>query len=157
MKFYTLPAVVFPMVLVLITACGSTPGRIGADQTAASSAAISGIVWKWERFEGASGKNSFVIDDPDKYTLILLPNGSYQVKADCNRMQGQYTLEGKRIKIAPGAATLAECEPGSRYADYLGYLTEAVSFVLHDNKLALNLMMDEGNLVFENAGAAAFQ
>jgi len=67
-------------------------------------------------------------------------------------MQGQYTLEGRRIKIAPGAATLAECEPGSRYAEYLRHLTEAVSFVLHENKLVLNLMMDRENLVFEHGG-----
>ena len=67
-------------------------------------------------------------------------------------MQGQYTLEGGHIKIVPGAATLAECEPGSRYADYLRHLTEAVSFVLHENKFVLNLMTDGGRLVFERGG-----
>lgn len=123
-----------------------------SDPPIASSSTITGIVWKWERFEDSSNKNNFVIDDPNKYTLMLLPNGSYQAKADCNRMQGQYTLEGRRIKIMPGAATLAECVPGSRYADYLRHLTEAVSFVVRDNKLVLSLVVDGGNLVFEHGG-----
>ncbi|MGR8999253.1 MAG: META domain-containing protein, partial [Gammaproteobacteria bacterium] len=68
------------------------------------------------------------------------------------RMQGQYTLEGRRIKIAPGAATLAECGPGSRYAEYLRYLSDAVSFILHEKKLMLNLMTEGESLVFGHGG-----
>ncbi|MGZ8095906.1 MAG: META domain-containing protein [Methylosarcina sp.] len=94
----------------------------------------------------------FVIDDPDKYTLILLPNGTYRGKADCNRMQGQCSLDGPRIKIVPGAATLAECEQGSRYSEYLKNLTAAVNFVMRGNKLVLNLAMGEESLIFGNAG-----
>lgn len=128
-----------------------------ADSTAsiASNAILTGIVWKWERFEDTSKLHDFVVDDTNKYTLILLPDGTYRVKADCNRMQGLYTLDGSRIKIAPGAATLAECEPGSRYAEYLRHLSEAISFVLRDNKLVLNLMMDGGSLVFEHGEAVS--
>lgn len=114
---------------------------------------IIGIVWKWERFNDKANLHNIVVDDPDRYTLILLANGTYQVKADCNRVQGLYTLEGKRIKIAPGAATLAECPPESQYAGYLKRLNEAVSFVLHENKLVLNLMPDGGDLVFKNGGS----
>ncbi|MGZ8935569.1 MAG: META domain-containing protein [Methylobacter sp.] len=117
-----------------------------------NNANITGIVWKLRRFEGASKLHNFVIDDPNKYSLILLPNGSYQVNADCNRMQGQYALERKRLKIAPGAATSSECPPGSWFAAYLRYLTEAATFTLHDNKLQLNLMMDGDCLIFENGG-----
>ena len=114
---------------------------------------IIGTVWKWERFNDTANLHNIVVDDPDKYTLILLSNGTYQVKADCNRMQGQYTLENKRIKIAPGAATLAECPPGSQYAGYLKRLNEVVGFVLHENRLVLNLMMNGGDLVFKNGGS----
>jgi heat shock protein HslJ len=125
------------------------------DAATASNANITGIVWKWERFEGTLDLHNFVIDDSNQYTLILLPDGSYHVKADCNRMQGQYTLAGKHIKIAPGAATLAECAPGSRYAEFLRYLSEASCFVLHENKFRLNLMREGGNLVFEHGGAVS--
>ena len=123
------------------------------DSTEMLDADIIGFVWKWERFNDKTNLHNIVVDDPDKYTLILLSNGTYQVKADCNRMQGQYTLEGKRIKIAPGAATLAECPPGSEYAGYLKRLTDVVSFVLHENRLVLNLTMDGDELVFKNGGS----
>jgi heat shock protein HslJ len=114
---------------------------------------IIGFVWKWERFNDKTNLHNIVVDDPDKYTLILLSNGTYQVKADCNRMQGLYILEGKNIKISPGAATLVECQPGSQYAGYLKRLNEVVSFVLHENKLVLNLLPDGGDLVFKNGGS----
>lgn len=116
---------------------------------------ITEIVWKWKRFDNLYNSYNFVIDEPNKYTLILFPDGSYQVTADCNRMQGQYTIQDNGIKIAPGAATLAECTPESRYAEYLRYLTEGVSFVLHENKLVLNLMVGRGQLVFENGGVVS--
>jgi heat shock protein HslJ len=94
-----------------------------------------------------------MIADPDKYKLIFLPNGSYRVKADCNHMQGQCTREGSTIKIVPGAATLVECGPESRYLEYLKDLTAVVSFVLRDNKLVLNLVMGEESFIFGNGGA----
>ena len=116
---------------------------------------ITGIVWKLERFNDneKEGLPNIVIDEPDKFTLTLLPNGTYQVMADCNRMQGQYTLEGTRIKIEPGPATLAECPPGSPYAEYLRRLNKVVSFILHENKLVLNLIMNKGNMIFKNGGS----
>jgi len=126
-----------------------------SDHAAAASASnenITSIVWKWTRFEDTSKVRNFAIDDLNQYTLTLLPNGSYRVKADCNRMQGQYSLEGNRIKIAQGAATLAECGSGSRYAEYLRHLSGAVSFDLQGNKRVLKLMTDGGHLVFEHGG-----
>lgn len=114
---------------------------------------ITGIVWKLERFNNSMNLPNTVIDDPDKYTLTLLPDGTYQVKADCNRMQGQYILEDQHINIMPGPATLAECPPGSSYAEYLKRLSEVAGFTLHKNKLLLNLIMDKGNMVFKNGGS----
>jgi heat shock protein HslJ len=114
---------------------------------------ITGIVWKLERVNNKDDLHNIDIDDPDKYTLTLLPNGAYQVKADCNRILGQYTLEGKHIKIEPGPATLAECPPGLSYSGYLRQLSKVVSFSLHENKLVLDLILNEGNMVFKNGGS----
>ncbi|MGR8998172.1 MAG: META domain-containing protein [Gammaproteobacteria bacterium] len=131
----------------------SIPENIATGSTEMLDADIIGTVWKWERFNDTADLHNIVIDDPDNYTLILLSNGTYQAKADCNRMQGQYTLEGKRIKLTPGPTTIAECLPGSQYAGYLKRLNEVVSFVLHKNKLVLNLMIDGGDMVFKNGGS----
>lgn len=118
----------------------------------AAEAAITGILWKWERYEDPFHARGDVIDDPNKYTLLFLADGTYRVKADCNRMQGQYTRNGATIKIVPGAATLAECGPESRYSEYLKEMTEAVSFEVRDNKLVLNLVMGGERLIFGNGG-----
>ncbi|WP_340123794.1 META domain-containing protein [Methylobacter svalbardensis] len=126
-----------------------------ADFVSHSSTDITGIVWKLKRYDEPLESGNFNIDNPTDYTLILLPNRHYRVKADCNRMQGAYTLDGKKIKIAPGAATLAECAPGSKYAQYLRYLAEAVSFEINENNLQLNLINEKGQLVFENGGRVA--
>lgn len=120
-----------------------------------SSTDITGIVWKLKRYDEPLESGNFNIDNPTDYTLILLPNWHYRVKADCNRIQGAYTLDGKKIKIAPGAATLAECASGSKYAEYLRYLAEAVSFEINENNLQLNLINEKGQLVFENGGRVA--
>jgi hypothetical protein len=118
---------------------------------------ITGVVWTLVNFTDKADMHTIVIDEPDNYTLTLFPNGvsggAYQVKADCNRMHGQYTLEGKHIKLAPGPATLAECPPGSSYSVYLRHLSKIDSFNLHENKLELDLMMNEGNMVFRNGGS----
>lgn len=142
--------------MTCVTARGQSRGQVADSAVSiATSATLTGIVWKWEGYEDASESRQVVIDDPDKYTLIFLANGAYRAKADCNRMQGQYTLEGGRIRIVLGPATLAECAPGSRYLDYLRNLTEAVSFVVHDNKRVLNLAMKGENWVFESGGPAS--
>lgn len=126
-----------------------------ADFVSHSSTDITGIVWKLKRYDSQLESGNFTIDNPTDYTLILFPNRHYRVKADCNRMQGAYTLDGKKIKIAPGAATLAECAPGSKYGQYLRYLAEAVRFEINENNLQLNLINEKGQLVFENGGRVA--
>lgn len=126
----------------------SAESKAGSDLNAI----ITGIVWKWERYEDTTSLHHVVIDDPNKYTLIFLQDGNYRVKADCNLMQGRYTLEGRNIKIVPGPATLAECGPESRYLEYLKDLTSAVHFGLRDGKLVLNLVMGGEILVFDNGG-----
>lgn len=114
---------------------------------------ITGVIWTLESFNDKLDLHTIIIDSPDNYTFTLFPSGAFQVKADCNRMQGQFTLEGKQIKLSPGPATLAECPPGSSYSVYLRHLSKIDSFILRDNKLELNLMRDEGKMVFRNSGS----
>ena len=53
---------------------------------------LGGVVWEWERSVG--GDDSVIeVDQPEKYTLTLSPDGTYQVRDDCNRAGGAYTLD----------------------------------------------------------------
>ena len=127
-------------------------------ETESSGVDITGIVWKWQRFGDTSDQNNIDVDDPDKYTLILNPDGTYEVKADCNLSGGGYELDGNRLTLLPGPTTIAECQPGSLYDEYLARLGDVVTYVLDEGRLVLNLKADAGNMIFvpaEDAASAA--
>jgi heat shock protein HslJ len=120
--------------------------EIPSDTSAASD--LVGIVWEWERFLGNDG-SVIEVNDPSRYTLILNPDGTYQVKADCNRSGGAYTLDEGSLTLQPGPTTMAECEPGSLYDEFLAYLGHVRTYVrADDGKLVLDLWADAGHVVF---------
>ena len=110
------------------------------------------VVWRWERFEDTRGPSwDIAVADPQKYTLRLLPDGTFQVKADCNVGNGTYTLAGSSITLMVGPVTRAACPPESHSNTFLTRLGEVVTYVLHEGKLSLNLKIDGGNMVFTSA------
>ncbi|MBI9046687.1 MAG: META domain-containing protein [Anaerolineaceae bacterium] len=108
---------------------------------------IVGITWMWERFEDTANVNNIRIDDPLLYTLVLNPNGTYEVKADCNLASGSYSLEGNIITLGARPTTLAECGSESLSNTFLTDLDNVVTFVIDGNNLVLNLWADAGNIV----------
>lgn len=104
--------------------------------------AIAGVVWQFERFRAGNGKET-AADDPSRYTLEVLDDGTARVRADCNRGQGTATIIGSAIKLTV-ALTRATCPPGSLSMVYAGYVDEAVSWVIRDGQLHLSLPMDAG-------------
>ena len=76
----------------------------------ASEASLVGPVWRWSRVLGI---DPVEVAHPGRYTLELLPDGRYTVRADCNRASGSYTLDGDGLSFAPGPTTSAECGPDS--------------------------------------------
>lgn len=120
--------VIFP--LLWISACAVGNGDASVEREAQADAVVKDRVWQLSRFDAAEADEPFSIGDSDRYTLALLADGSYRVRADCNCMQGTYRLESEQphITINPGAATLAECGPDSHYAQYLRQLTDVRQF-----------------------------
>ena len=115
-----------------------------------------GAVWTWARFDDTAGKNNIVVDDPSRYTLEFLADGTYRLQADCNQGSGGYTLNGSSLVLEPGPMTMVECEPGSLYDDYVTRLGDVVTYIFDGDTLILNLKMDAGNMVFtqsQNSGA----
>lgn len=110
------------------------------------------VVWRWERFEDTRGPSwDIAVADPQKYTLRLLPDGTFQVKADCNTGRGAYTLARGSITLEVRILTRAACPPESHSNTFLTRLGEVVTYVLHEGKLSLNLKIDGGNMVFTSA------
>lgn len=138
--------------LLWISACAVVNGDASLGREAQADAALKDRVWLLSRFDATEGDESFSIGATDRYTLTLLADGSYRVRADCNRMQGAYHLESEqRITITPGAATLAECGPDSHYSQYLLQLVEVRQFEVIENTGQLKLITSKGQLIFNHA------
>ena len=134
------------------SSCAVGNGDASPGREAQADAAIKDKLWQLSRFDDAEGDESFSISASDRYTLVLLANGSYRVSADCNRMQGAYRLESeRRIAIPTGAATLAECGPDSHYSQYLRQLTEVRQFEVIEKTGQLKLITGKGQLIFDHA------
>ncbi len=117
--------------------------------------AFNGQVWQWIAFQdSADGEesNDISVDDPASYTLELLPDGTYALKADCNFVSGQYTLNNGSLSFDPGAMTLAECGPESFSNRFVALLGDVVTYVFNaEGNLVLNLKMDAGDMIFVRA------
>jgi heat shock protein HslJ len=114
----------------------------------ATSPDIVGIVWEWQRFDDAVGQNDIVVIYPPNYRLELLPNGQFNIKADCNVGSGGYTLEGSSLTLELGPMTLAECGPNSQYDEYISLLGQVATYVREGDSLILNLTADSGSMTF---------
>jgi heat shock protein HslJ len=123
-------------------------GTVEEPSEASLSPDLVGKMWYWQSYMDTADINNIMVDDPAKYTLIFLPDGTYWILADCNSGSGRYIVDGNSLTLEPGPITLAACGPESLDAQYLAKLGDVVSFVLDDGKLFLNLKMDVGNMVF---------
>ncbi|MCX7099113.1 MAG: META domain-containing protein [Methylococcales bacterium] len=113
---------------------------------------ITGILWKLDHYQDKSAEQATVIDEPNDYTLTLFANGTYQVTAGGKPIQGQYSLVGMRLVIAPATSLLTDYPTESVAAQYLERLDKVAGFELHNDNLELNLKLNEGSMVFKNSG-----
>lgn len=92
-----------------------------------------------------------VPDDPARYTLELGIDGRAAVRADCNRGNGSYALDGRSLTFGPFATTRAMCPPGSISDRYLQQLGFVASYLERDGKLHLATRADGSILEFRPA------
>jgi len=114
---------------------------------------LGGIIWKWMRLDFMNDTTQLV-DDPGKYTLQFLADGTVAGTADCNNYSGSYLVQGSSLQIFIGPMTRAACPPGSLSDEYIQRLGEVRTFVFDGGDLVLNLMMDTGNMVFSKTPVA---
>jgi heat shock protein HslJ len=132
----------------LVEMASEVIGSVEETSEAEIPAELLGTVWQWQEYVDIAGIGNITVDDPGKYTLEFLPDGNYRIIADCNRSSGRYLADGSTLVLEPGPTTLAECEPGSLYDDYLARLGDVVTYVLDGGRLVLNLKTDAGNMIF---------
>lgn len=119
----------------------------GDDAETQPGADLHGVVWAWVSLTNSSGPTD--IADPTRYTLEFSPDGSLNIRADCNNARSEYITDGAGIQIMPGMTTLMACEPDSQDQLFLDSLYAAAAYVVDDDELLLTLADDGGTMLFQ--------
>ena len=119
---------------------GDDVGKYGPD-------ALIDVPWAWD---GSRYNNDTEITAADgrNYRLNFQADGSLKILADCNRVLGSYTAEGKSISITLGPTTLMACAPDSQDQQFLRDLEGAAIWFLKKGDLYLDIKADAGTMRF---------
>ncbi len=131
---------------------GETLGESSKEggEAGAESASLIGTTWEW--IEYLDGNEMRTVPNPSQYTLLLNPEATAVVQADCNSGNGTYNLNGNSLTISIMAVTMALCEPESLSDDYLVLINTIDSYEYLDNVLVLNVAGAGGDMVFAPLG-----
>jgi heat shock protein HslJ len=141
-KLITLTALIF--LAVLLTACSSGLPKDMLDTT-----------WEWQQLIETSPASQSVVADSENYTIAFTDDNMYNVKADCNILNGEYeTSRGDKLTLLPGITTLAECGPDSSYDFYVNLLSQVDGYELENDKLVLTFGDGAGEMIFADVGHA---
>ena len=108
---------------------------------------ISGTVWKWQQTRYNNDQQS-VPDDPSSYTVTFNTDGTLNIRADCNRGGGSYSIEAKRISIEVTHTTRAMCPPESLDQTFIKDLNASKIYFFSDGNLYVDLKYDTGTMKF---------
>ena len=121
-----------------------------AEPPAAQEGELLNTVWQWTAHVDASA-TATAVENPERYTLAFLDDGSYVFVADCNRGSGSYTRDGQALTLLPGAMTLAACEAGSLSDEFVGTFEQVAGYAFEGDGLLLRLA-DGTALALDNGG-----
>ena len=119
----------------------------------ADASALRNITWQWTGLSAADGTLT-AVDGPERYSVVLLDDGSYAFVADCNRGAGRYALDGAALTLTPGPVTLVACEASSLSNQFIDVLGQAASYAFDGDRLLLTLA-DGRVATFDNGGPFA--
>jgi heat shock protein HslJ len=101
-------------------------------------------------------------DDPSVFTMALNTDGTVDMRLDCNRAKGTWTMEPSadrtngRFEFGPLAGTRALCPPPNIDEQITSRAQYVRGYMIRDGRLALSLMADGGIWLWEPlAGGAA--
>lgn len=129
--------------LQLRLAKAATAQQIAA--LAAGTTSVSGS-WRWEGLVSSADK--IEIKEPERYTLDLQAGGKALLRADCNRGQAAYKLDGRAIAITVSTMTKAACPAGSLSERFVKSLEAAVGQRVRGDNLFIDLPGEGGTMKF---------
>lgn len=113
---------------------------------APADADLFGVTWEWSILVDSMGQTA--IADPTRYTAVFNPDGTMNIKADCNTATSQFVTNGPNIQIIPGVMTLAACGPDSQGQLFLNSLNAAESYSVEAGELTIQLTAGSGTMMF---------
>jgi heat shock protein HslJ len=99
--------------------------------------------WKLRNLQRRDG-SVVEVTSFERYTLRFENDGRLSVRADCNRCNGAYSLEGGELALGPLACTRVACPPDSIDGDFLAVLAGSRSYGVRDG--VLTIRSDGGGL-----------
>ena len=118
----------------------------------APSAAITNIIWQWAEWTQIDPAAQALIPDPEQYAITFFSDGTLLVKADCNNGSGTYTADGMQMSITLNEMTSQACSETSQADTFLALLGQVNAFGMQDDKLALLLAENKGQIALVNGG-----
>ena len=112
-----------------------------------------GPVWQWQQTQ-MNDNSVWEPITPANYTLQFADDGMVSIQADCNQVQGSYTVDGSSISIVLGPSTMAVCGPQSLSDQFLTQLGGAAIYFFQNGSLFIDLFADSGTMQFATAGLA---
>lgn len=111
---------------------------------------LTGVTWEWERTEYADG-TEVIAEEPSRYTLTFLEEGTVNVQLDCNQGSGPFMVEGDNLTFGAITSTLIGCPPGSQATEFANGLGVVGSYAIEGDTLTFGLV-DGGEMVMRAAG-----
>ncbi|MFM9108473.1 MAG: META domain-containing protein, partial [Chloroflexota bacterium] len=104
---------------------------------------LEGVTWVWEGVQFMDD-SSLMPDDPGRYSLTFLPDGTLAIKADCNRGAGTWSVDNETVDLEVGALTKMACPEDSLADRFVQGVNEVNSGVFRNGRLFLALPVDSG-------------
>ena len=107
---------------------------------------IIGTTWEWQQTRYNNDQNA-VPTDPTKYTVTSNTDGTINIRADCNRGGGTYSIQNQQITIEVTHTTRAMCPPDSLDQEFIKNLNATKIYFFKDANLYFDLKYDTGTMV----------
>ena len=102
--------------------------------------------WQWE--STITPIEKITVPNPERYTILLTPDGKAKVRLDCNRGGGDYKISIGKLSFGPLLSTRMACPPDTLDGSFMRDLQRVTSFFIENGNLYLELPLDSGTMKF---------
>ena len=136
--------------VIVVTATTEPAGDAPAGTTTLPPEML-GVEWQLHSVLESEPAAQSVIPEPQLYTIQFTPEGTAQIRADCNQVSANYTVDGNNLSIEIGPTTLAFCGEESGDTLYITALGAVTSYALGEHGMALDVS-EAGRLQYIEEG-----